>query len=508
MRALFAAPIIFSARGMKSLVFGSVAGLMTLAGAQAADLPVKAKAVQYVKVCSTYGAGFYYIPGTDTCLKIGGYVRADYNFNGASYGKPAWDQSSAEGTHSRDADWFTTRVRTELNIDTRTATEYGILRTYINPRFQFDTGAGPDTGVITLDYAFVQFAGFTLGKALSTFQTPWGSTPANTATSYFLGGYDDINGITQAAYTFEFSNGISAQVGVEDNRVINRAQLLNASINQPAAAVFTGAFTSSYGGNSAPDFVGNFKVDQKAFTAQLSGAVHQLHANYYGNGAVAPVETNGHPDDAWGFAVLGGIQLKDLPTGAGDKFSVDATFVNGATKYLIGGTTGTSFDAFGGSTNFAGSYQSMAVLSLIDGIYTTGNKIEKTNGWGVRAGYVHNWSPEWQSGVFASYTRIDYNGTATAAFCSTFTALSVKSNGYTCNPDFAIWQAGVRTAWTPVQNLTFAAEVMYNMLDQSYTGSQRLTNPGNLTSSFKPTAVYDFKDQGIVSGTVGVRRTF
>lgn len=61
--------------GAKSLLLGTAAGLVALAGAQAADLPVKAKPVQYVKICSAYGDGFYYIPGTDTCLKLGGYVR-------------------------------------------------------------------------------------------------------------------------------------------------------------------------------------------------------------------------------------------------------------------------------------------------------------------------------------------------------------------------------------------------------------------------------------------------
>jgi hypothetical protein len=48
----------------------------------AADLPVKAKAVEYVKICTAYGAGFFYIPGSDTCIKIGGYMRADVTFNG------------------------------------------------------------------------------------------------------------------------------------------------------------------------------------------------------------------------------------------------------------------------------------------------------------------------------------------------------------------------------------------------------------------------------------------
>ena len=66
---------------VKSLLLGSAAGLVAVAGAQAADLPVKAKPVEYVKICTLYGEGFYYIPGSDTCIKLGGYVRADYGWN-------------------------------------------------------------------------------------------------------------------------------------------------------------------------------------------------------------------------------------------------------------------------------------------------------------------------------------------------------------------------------------------------------------------------------------------
>jgi hypothetical protein len=43
---------------IKGLVLGSAAGLIAMSGAQAADLPLKAKAVEYVKVFSLYGAGF------------------------------------------------------------------------------------------------------------------------------------------------------------------------------------------------------------------------------------------------------------------------------------------------------------------------------------------------------------------------------------------------------------------------------------------------------------------
>ena len=82
---------------IKSLVLGSAAGLVAMSGAQAADLPVKAKAVEYVRICSLYGAGFFYIPGTDTCIKLGGYVRVDTTFNGGTYGGPAFSGDQRPG---------------------------------------------------------------------------------------------------------------------------------------------------------------------------------------------------------------------------------------------------------------------------------------------------------------------------------------------------------------------------------------------------------------------------
>jgi hypothetical protein len=60
---------------VKSLLLGTAAALTAVVGAQAADMPVKAKPVEYVKVCTGWGDGFYYIPGTDTCLKLGGFLR-------------------------------------------------------------------------------------------------------------------------------------------------------------------------------------------------------------------------------------------------------------------------------------------------------------------------------------------------------------------------------------------------------------------------------------------------
>src|SRR3981081_3569732 len=124
-----------SMKTVRTLILSSAASLLPFAGAQAADLPVKAKAVEYVRICSLYGAGFFYIPGTDTCIKLGGYLRADTTFNGSrTQGAPAWSGDS--GAQDRYRNYFITRARMALTVDTRTATEYGVVRTFGQGDFQ------------------------------------------------------------------------------------------------------------------------------------------------------------------------------------------------------------------------------------------------------------------------------------------------------------------------------------------------------------------------------------
>ena len=85
---------------------------------------MKAKAVEYVKICSLYGAGFYYIPGTDTCIKLGGYLRAEVALNSNSDFN--FQASGNNGARNRLTNYYTIRAREDLNIDTRTATGYGV----------------------------------------------------------------------------------------------------------------------------------------------------------------------------------------------------------------------------------------------------------------------------------------------------------------------------------------------------------------------------------------------
>src|ERR1700710_3317157 len=109
----------------RNLILGSVAVLLSAGGAQASDLPVKAKAVEYVRICSLYGAGFWFIPGTDTCIKLGGYLRVDTTFNGGTQGAPAWNGDL--GQQNRYRDYYSARSRMAFTVDTRTASEYGVV---------------------------------------------------------------------------------------------------------------------------------------------------------------------------------------------------------------------------------------------------------------------------------------------------------------------------------------------------------------------------------------------
>ena len=107
---------------------------LIVGGANAADLPIKAEAI--VKVCSLYGAGFYYIPGTDTCIKLGGNLRADVLANTSSY---AGNTNDASGAQNRFTNGYTWRSRLDSNIDMCMATEYGLDRIYKEVVFTWTT---------------------------------------------------------------------------------------------------------------------------------------------------------------------------------------------------------------------------------------------------------------------------------------------------------------------------------------------------------------------------------
>ena len=217
---------------VKSLLLGTAAGFVAIAGAQAADLPVKAKPVQYVKICSLYGAGFYYIPGTDMCLKIGGWVRQhDWlrQCNGSLTNGPLVANLNTRGTND-----LATRTRGYITADARNQTEYGTVRSYIavglSAGRRHGTAAGhrgrlPARASAPTARSSSWPASRSVCRSRSSTSTPARRRRSAAAT---VNPSEDTGdgGKAVTAYTAQFGNGLSASISAEGQR---NAGVINAN---------------------------------------------------------------------------------------------------------------------------------------------------------------------------------------------------------------------------------------------------------------------------------------
>ena len=153
---------------LKSLLLGSAAALVAVSGARAADAVVipEPEAVEYVRVCDAAGTGYWYIPGTETCLKISGYVRYEMNFSGDD------DETSLDGVD----DWGK-RSEVRLQFEAWNDTELGPLYSRIrlgydrNPKIDGDN----DASGFSIDHAYFTIAGLTIGKNASWWDWGYGA---------------------------------------------------------------------------------------------------------------------------------------------------------------------------------------------------------------------------------------------------------------------------------------------------------------------------------------------
>ncbi|RWF33044.1 porin [Mesorhizobium sp.] len=220
---------------IKSLLLGSAAALIAVSGARAADAVVVAEPepAEYVKICDVYGSGYFYIPGTETCLRIGGYVRYDIGMGdvGAFTGAESVDHEDGDIQDT----WYK-NARFTLKTWTGQETELGTLKTYTETRFNFgnnnrhavNTPDDPATTTIdesafdsnpaggkgiSLNFAWIQLGGLRVGKdesAFNTFIGYAGNVINDTLVPY--GGFD--TNVIQ--YYFDAGNGFSAVLSLEE----------------------------------------------------------------------------------------------------------------------------------------------------------------------------------------------------------------------------------------------------------------------------------------------------
>ena len=186
---------------IKSLILGASAALVAGSGAYAADAIVAAEPepLEYVRICDAYGTGYFYIPGTETCLKVGGKVRTE----GEWY--DAYNPDSHIGTMWHE--------RMELNIDTASDTEYGPLKTNTILRWEWNDGGETASKLL---FANISLGGLTVGKLDSQYNLYVGYA-GNVANDDVI--YDGPYELNQLTYVYDpgNGNGFSAMISLEDS---------------------------------------------------------------------------------------------------------------------------------------------------------------------------------------------------------------------------------------------------------------------------------------------------
>jgi hypothetical protein len=228
---------------LKSLLLGSAAALAVVSGAHAADAVVAAEPepLEYVRICDAYGAGYFFIPGTETCLKIGGKVRTE----GQWY--DPYNDDSHLGTK-----WHT---RAELNIDTATDTEYGPLKTETIVRWDWNDGGSTGTNLL---WSYISLGGFIVGKTDSYYNQFVGYAGDVINDDVIYDGPYELNQIT---YLYDSGAGFSGVISLEDS-------------NSGSGA--TGANGEDSSGHYAPDVVAGLGYKAGNFGFKVVGGYDSI----------------------------------------------------------------------------------------------------------------------------------------------------------------------------------------------------------------------------------------
>ena len=494
---------------LKSTLLASAAGFAAVAGAQAADLPVKKAApIEYVRVCTAYGAGFFYIPGTDTCIRLSGRARFEGGYQTA-YSR----QSGSVG----DSAGYSTRLR--INVDARTQTGYGTLRAFLRLETGSRTGGSYGGGTsgtqqrignayaaigidqfgraqqyVNTDKAFVQFAGFTAGRASSFFDFYAHDFEFAGATAG-----SDLASTNLLAYTATLGNGFSATLSVEDptfrrtpifSPTVNAANVtVNGAISNfgvtvspvPVFIGYTGvnatrySFVDAIERNRLPDFVGALRYDAAWGSAQISAAVHEINVGNVANGAGTGVGTNvsiPHTSSDYGYAVQGGLKINAPFIAPGDTLYLQGAYGVGAQLY-------TGYSSYSGSysqnpTTIQGQKFSQYFSDATINPYT--GQLSLSESFTVAGAYLHYWAPEWRSAVFGSYGEQSFTAGARAGQGDAFTVTGLGGSNSVGTPGTRFYNlsqalrdtyqfvGGASLIWSPVKDLDIGVEGFYTQI--------------------------------------------
>ena len=451
----------------KSLLLASVAGFAAVASAQAADLPSKKAApVEYVKVCPTYGPGFFYIPGTTTCLKIGGSVDATmYGVNQHHQGANGALNSGANGPAK--ADNLNSHAEGRVSLDARDQTEYGMARTFVRiawvrssgsddnsgsqpRRGQWFNGLSQSNGTLQTGFqasnAFVSLGGFTAGRTESM---AWVG-PSLMQTTAIVPSNGRVNLVQ---YTASLGSGMSLTGAVEDAAELRNGTfgtLPTAGLSyRTVASTLTPLYKQSpieqgTGGDSTnisnnfPDAVASFDVAQAWGTAKLAAVYHN----------VAAQSDTGVSSKA-GYAGMASVKINLPMLAAGDTILFHGAYALGATGRTYGNAVTDS------NPQNSSAAQGMMGVGVYDSVVDNVNRTQiLSKSWSVGAEFRHFFAPTVSAYVSGNYASIDY-GRARVL-------VDGLSGAYPQN--FQHWASELGVIWSPVTGLEINPSVAYRKL--------------------------------------------
>ena len=436
---------------------------------------------------------------------------------------------------SRTAPATTTRVGFRglgrLNIDARTQTAYGTLRAFVRFEIASRTGAQLTSGTqqryanavpglgqdefgraqkyIEVDKAFIQFAGFTAGRASSFFDFY-----AHDLEFSGLSIGSDTSATNLLAYTLTFGQGFSATIALEDptsRRNPTFGIIPAVGTAAAASATPTGSTTFfpasgtvltpvglTFAANGVPlsatnlevqqrnhvlpDFVGAIRYDAPWGAAQVSAAVHELRTGNYATGAFA---VNGGavvvgqpvarvPSAEYGYAVQGGLKINMPSIAPGDVLWLQGAYAQGAGSYTgIYVPQGSELLGTGYTNRFAGTNVPGGYDMAVD----TNGRTHLTETYSATAAYLHYWSPEWRQAVWGSYGRATFDkalrgvaspligvfANAAGVPASTSTGPGGIFSGFA--KDYSNINAGSNLIWSPVKDLDIGVEALYQRIE-------------------------------------------
>jgi len=307
---------------LKTLLLGTAAAFAVAGSAQAADLAV-AESVEYVKVCDAYGAGYFYVPGSDVCLKIGGFVEFRTFF---------FDDSlllNNGDTYTASWDFFT---RTSVNFTAKWMTDWGAATVYVDYRADVDEASSNSSAELAyLDTGYLKIGGLKAGWDGSTYD--WGF---NGLIGYPTGFDHDLH--QQQLQWSTTLGGLGFFLAVEDPRDnVGASSYYTGDMPDLVAALTgsTGPFSWKWSAAVTDTIYGTGWGTQLGVGFEQGGNFLKVQAAV-SNDAGAPYGVGLHPfntgDTYWHVAAQGGIAWTSVFStliGAGYAEGTDAT---GATK--------------------------------------------------------------------------------------------------------------------------------------------------------------------------------